>query len=84
MLQQTGIEVNLRDNRGRTALMLAVLYDESDVVEELLRYSWVDDTVEDNQGRTAFFFAKYSNRPLLIKTLLRHPPLCYNFLQNSF
>lgn len=84
LLQQTGIEVNLRDHRGRTALMLAVLYDESDVVKELLRYSVVDDTVEDNLGRTAFFFARYLKRPLLVETLLRHPPLSYDFLHSSF
>ena len=64
--------------------MLAVLYDESDVVKELLRYSVVDDTVEDNLGRTAFFFARYLKRPLLVETLLRHPPLSYDFSHSSF
>lgn len=53
--------------------MLAVLYGENDIVEQLLRYPGIDDTLKDRLGRTAFFFAKYLNRHGIVEQLLQHP-----------
>ena len=47
------IDLNARDNDGRTALMFAVQNGHPNVVKSLVNHSDIDLNVTDNYGRTA-------------------------------
>ncbi len=52
LLLDLGVEVNPRDNRGRTALMIAAERDYAEVVDALVK-AGARPGIEDNEGKTA-------------------------------
>ncbi len=55
-LIEAGANVNLQDKNGRTALMLASVYNRTKIVELLLRNN-ADPNLQDQDGWTALIFA---------------------------
>jgi uncharacterized protein len=56
LLLKAGAEVDVTDNRGRTALMMAVELDHAEVVDILIR-SGADGNLRDQAGKSAFDFS---------------------------
>jgi uncharacterized protein len=56
LLLKAGAEVDARDDRGRTALMMAVELDHAEVVDMLIR-SGADRNLRDKAGKSAFDFS---------------------------
>ncbi len=60
------IDLNVKDARGRTVLMLAASYGNRDVIHWLLNKG-TDVQIADAQGRTALDFAKKDEVATLLK-----------------
>ena len=58
-------DCNLVDDRGNTALHLAVRVDRPDIVRALLMHGGIDMTIKDRQGRTAVQYCIEHVSPLL-------------------
>ena len=62
------VDINSRDNTGRTALLLATLHAQTDAVRELLAHG-ADPNVADNHGVTPLQAATSGGHAALIKAL---------------
>lgn len=69
LLQPPTAAINARDSNGRTALMLAVMHDQTSVVRELLARG-ADPNIADASGHTPLAIARDENRRALISALL--------------
>ena len=70
--------IDIRDHRGRTPLMLAALNDsDTDCVELLLKHKANPNTT-DSQKRSALFYAIYSGNEETVKALLEYGALPQN------
>ena len=54
LLKKKGIDVNLQNVNGYTALMLATQRGHLDVVNRLLEENVIDVNIQDNDGNTAW------------------------------
>ncbi|PNY26319.1 ankyrin repeat protein [Tolypocladium capitatum] len=70
ILLSAGADFRLRDDKGRTPLMLA----ESDVMLSLLIEHGVSTTNTDNKGRNIWYYAAATNDGALIDFLIRKDP----------
>jgi len=69
VLLDYGADVDMRNNQGQTALILAACADKVDVFRELLN-SEADVTVRDNNGQTALMWLAVHGRADLINNIL--------------
>lgn len=63
-LLEANIDLNQVDEKGRTALMMAIS-DENDTVAELLLRAGADASIEDSDGKTAMSLAKSRDKSLV-------------------
>lgn len=73
LLIDGGLEVNGRDNFGKTALMLAATSNDVPVIEVLLKKG-ADINIQDSYGFTALIWSILLNNPEATKYLLKHRP----------
>jgi ankyrin repeat protein len=71
MLLEAGVDPNIADRNGSTALVLVVNQDSPEIVKLLLS-GGVDVNRTDNDGHTALMWATYSevDNPLLVRSLI--------------
>jgi ankyrin repeat protein len=75
LLLEWGVNLNLKDNRGRTALSLSIHREHADIALHLLSKG-ADPNSLDNSGRTALFYAPYSTSVAMVSLLtpyIEHP-----------
>ena len=65
-----GAALNLQNRYGSTALMLAIMYNNPEIVQELLR-AGAALNLQDSYGRTALIYAIMYSLPLRVQELLR-------------
>ena len=65
-LVEIGIDVNKKDERGKTPLMYAILFKQTEIVAYLIR-NGADYRAEDSRGNTIEDYAKKSNSEEIIK-----------------
>ena len=86
LLQQPGIDVNVRDNDGRTALHCTAYNPRGSVAAILLQQPSVDVKAADNKGQTALHSAVDAADPefkYVLRVLLDHPGLDVNVTDND-
>ncbi len=71
MLLAKGAELNAKDNRGRTALMMAVLRKKPDIVKFLIDRG-TDVKAKDKDGQTVLSLALGKNQPEIVQYLKAH------------
>jgi len=62
------VDINSRDDAGRTALMLATLHDQANAVKELLAHG-ADPNIADNMGISPLQAARSGGRTVIINAL---------------
>ena len=67
-----GENVNVRNNKGSTGLMLAVWRGHSEIVEKLLLLPDIDVNIQDREGNTALHFCAGSDRAAYLELLVAH------------
>ena len=67
-LIRSGVDINIRDNGGNTALILASYYDHIEVVKLLIE-AGVDLNIRDDESSTALILASYQNNIEVVKLL---------------
>ena len=72
LLKDNRVEVNAKDDLGRTALIWASRNGCQEVVGRLLIDERVDVNAKDFRGHSAFFWANYSGSPDTIRVFLQH------------
>ena len=74
-LIRKGANVNLRDNKGETALMFAVRYEKTEEIMESLIEAGADVNLKNYDGKTAIMLAEYlgirEKRKLILDTVKR-------------
>lgn len=65
-LVEIGVDVNKKDERGKTPLMYAILFKQTEIVAYLIR-NGADYRAEDSRGNTIEDYAKKSNSEEIIK-----------------
>lgn len=70
MLIATGIDLNAQDQKGQTALMLAILNGHLTVAKTLL-YAHVNPNIVDHQGRSPLMIAATLHRTNMIQLLIK-------------
>lgn len=65
-LVEIGVDVNKKDERGKTPLMYAILFKQTEIVSYLIR-NGADYRAEDSNGLTILDYAKKSNSEEIIK-----------------
>lgn len=68
-LMDKGADVNIADNKGHTALMLAALHKRGDIAGKLLRHPKTDLTMTDKQGLDAWRIALKSGHRALAREI---------------
>ena len=53
LIHTKDINVNAKDNEGKTALHYAALLEQKETVQKLLSAKGIDPTIKDNDGETA-------------------------------
>ena len=81
-LVDLGAEVNLQNNNGDTALMLAARYN-PDAAPPLLAAQGIDVNLQDNHGVTALILAAQYNRLSIIQDLLAARGIDVNIQANN-
>ncbi|KAM6513247.1 hypothetical protein FALCPG4_015697 [Fusarium falciforme] len=71
LLEQDGIDLNPRDNNGRTPLILAVVCGHEAVVKQLLEQDGIDLNPRDGIDRTPLSLAAESGRGAVMRLLLK-------------
>jgi ankyrin repeat protein len=78
-----GIDLNVQDEQGNTALMLAVKGNHMDLVAALMNHPGVALNVQDNGGDTALMLAVKGNHLDLVVALMNHPGIDLNVQDNG-
>ena len=76
LLERDDLRINERsfvEERNRTALMMAVCFDDEEVLARLLKRPDVDMNVQDLQGYTALSLAVLGGKTYFVELLLSHP-----------
>ncbi len=69
MLLRRGADINMQDNRGQTALILAVLLEDGDVIDCLLRYK-CNVKLIDLDGNNVLYYAAARGNEVLVRQLV--------------
>lgn len=78
LLSQNGIDFNAQDNKGQTALHLALEHQDRPVVKSILRDSPVDINVRDCEGRAAISCVAFRGDVDYLTGLLTHDKIDVN------
>ncbi|EAU90027.2 ankyrin repeat domain-containing protein 28 [Coprinopsis cinerea okayama7 len=77
------VQLNLRDSRGMTALMLASRGGHEDAVQRLLAHKDTQVNLADNNSRTALMFASENGHEGTVQRLLAHKDTQVNLANNN-
>ncbi len=69
LLLRRAADVNMQDHRGQTVLMSAVLLEDDDVIDCLLRFKCSTKLI-DSDGNSALYYAAVSGNELLVRKLV--------------
>ncbi|KAI9933188.1 hypothetical protein AWENTII_002788 [Aspergillus wentii] len=67
------INVNSRDNEGRTALYWSTTYDHQSIVERLLAVDTIDVNIATKEGNTPLMMAARDGHSTIVQLLLKNP-----------
>ena len=74
MLKKTGIQINEKDNEGRTPLSYAASRNAVEIAKLLLKQAGIQVNEKDNEGRTPLDWAKMKNAYETAELLLNWKP----------
>lgn len=78
-----GVDINLQDSDGWTALLSAALYDHDKVVEKLLQHPKINVNIQSKLGRTALLVAAWNGHEKVVEKLLQHPDIDITLKDNE-
>lgn len=78
-----GINVNLSDNKGNTALISAIYYGHEDIVKMFLNAPSIDINLSDKRGNTALIWAIHLYHQYIVEMLLRSKDIDINLPDND-
>nr|CAH7769166.1 unnamed protein product [Callosobruchus chinensis] len=70
LINQPGLDVNVRGLNGKTPLHCAIEFDELSMVDLLLTKKNINPFVEDNEGKTSLDYAKEEKKAEILKALI--------------
>ena len=82
ILEFAPVNVNLKDEYGRTALMWASILGHTEIVRMLLQRPEIDVNLQTEYGSTALMIASANGHTEIVRMLLEKPEILVN-LQNS-
>ena len=78
-----GIDVNIQNTLGYTALILTSYYGYNQIVELLLKHPNININIQNNYDNTALIEALYYRHEEIVKSLLKHPGIDINIQNND-
>lgn len=72
LINQPGLDVNIRGLNGKTPLHCAIEFDELSMVDLLLTKKNINPFVEDNDGKTSLDYAKEEKKAEILKALINN------------
>jgi hypothetical protein len=72
LLHHEGVDANIKDNDGNTAIIMASKNGHCEVVHALLHHEGVDANIKDNDGYTALDFAHMNSKGGVARLLEEH------------
>nr|WP_265016984.1 ankyrin repeat domain-containing protein [Wolbachia endosymbiont (group B) of Endotricha flammealis] len=72
LINQPGLDVNVRGLNGKTPLHCAIEFDELSMVDLLLTKKNINPFVEDNEGKTSLDYAKEGKKAEILQALINH------------
>ncbi len=82
MLSVQGININVADKRGSTALLLAACCGHPETLKALLSLPGIELNAVDKDGKTALMWAAECRRTEALKVLLSAPRINVNAINN--
>lgn len=70
LINQSGLDVNVRGLNGKTPLHCAIEFDELSMVDLLLTKKNINPFVEDNEGKTSLDYAKEAKKAEILQALI--------------
>lgn len=70
LINQPGLDVNVRGLNGKTPLHCAIEFDELSMVDLLLTKKNINPFIEDNDGKTSLDYAKEEKKAEILKALI--------------
>ncbi len=83
LLKLPGLDINVKDNVGDTALLLAAKSGHKKVIELLLKYPGIDVNAKNTSGETALISAVRSGSKEIVEFLLKQPGVDVNTKSNT-
>lgn len=83
LLKHAGLDVNVKDDNGCTALAGACENGPVDVVWELLKVDTVDVNIRNDDGRTPLILASANGHSNVVRQLLKHQKIDVNAKDND-
>jgi ankyrin repeat protein len=83
ILAYTLVDVNVQNEDGMTALILAVSTENEKYIELLLKHPKIDVNLQDNDGWTALILAARWEKEKLVELLLGYPGIDVNVQNNN-
>jgi len=85
LLKQPGININIKDSQGFTALMCAAEQGHNKVIELLLEHPNINVNIQNNKGATALMLAIFNKHKEVVIQLLNHSTIDINIkTRNGF
>jgi len=81
--QQQSFNINYKNAKGDTALLLAVYHDKYNIVELLLKDPKIDVNIQNKDGDTPLILAVQKNYHTISGLLVSHPAINVNILNNK-
>jgi ankyrin repeat protein len=78
ILQKKGIDVNIQDKFGQTALHWAIIRNNKEIVKLLLGKENIDVNIQNKNGKTALYWAIKNNNTEIVKLLLEKEDIDVN------
>ncbi|WP_265030399.1 ankyrin repeat domain-containing protein [Wolbachia endosymbiont (group B) of Athalia cordata] len=72
LINQPGVDVNVRGLNGKTPLHCAIEFDELSMVDLLLTKKNINPFVEDNEGKTSLDYAKEGEKAEILQALINN------------
>ncbi|QJT94040.1 ankyrin repeat domain-containing protein [Wolbachia endosymbiont of Diaphorina citri] len=72
LINQPGLDVNVRGLNGKTPLHCAIEFDELSMVDLLLTKKNINPFVEDNEGKTSLDYAKEGKKAEILQALINN------------